>query len=152
MLPAAPSRLVAIGDLHGDLGKARRAFRAAGLTDDKDKWIAGDTVCVQVRSRSPHRLPASDPRGFRAHHVVPQPAPKLARRTYSLSHVTSLSASKQTKTCRQKAQPRIGGMCLAQVGDILDRGDAEIRTLYFLESLQAQARAAGGALHVLNGK
>ncbi len=40
----------------------------------------------------------------------------------------------------------------AQVGDVLDRGDAELRILLFLESLQAQARAAGGALHLLNGK
>ncbi len=39
----------------------------------------------------------------------------------------------------------------AQVGDVLDRGHAELRILYFLERLQAQALAAGGVLHVLNG-
>lgn len=38
-----------------------------------------------------------------------------------------------------------------QVGDILDRGDQELPILYFLERLQHQAAAAGGALHVLNG-
>lgn len=37
------------------------------------------------------------------------------------------------------------------MGDILDRGDAELPILYFLEALQHQAAAAGGALHVLNG-
>ena len=37
------------------------------------------------------------------------------------------------------------------MGDILDRGDAELPILYFLETLQHQAAAAGGALHVLNG-
>ena len=34
---------------------------------------------------------------------------------------------------------------------MLDRGDAELPILYFLERLQEQAAAAGGALHVLNG-
>lgn len=38
-----------------------------------------------------------------------------------------------------------------QVGDQLDRGDNEIEILYFLERLQQEARAAGGALHVLTG-
>ncbi|GBF93820.1 hypothetical protein Rsub_06152 [Raphidocelis subcapitata] len=82
-LPAA-ERLVAIGDLHGDMAKARRAFRLAGLTDDAGNWAGGSTVAVQV-------------------------------------------------------------------GDILDRGDEELPLLYFLERLQEQAAAAGGALHVLNG-
>ncbi|GMH46063.1 hypothetical protein BSKO_14027 [Bryopsis sp. KO-2023] len=47
VLPAA-ERLVAIGDLHGDIEKTRQAFRLGGLTDEKDKWVGGDTVCVQV--------------------------------------------------------------------------------------------------------
>lgn len=45
--PAA-DRLVAIGDLHGDFEKARKAFRTADLIDTDDKWIGGNTVCVQV--------------------------------------------------------------------------------------------------------
>lgn len=40
---------------------------------------------------------------------------------------------------------------LPQVGDILDRGDQEIQIFYFLERLQREAAAAGGALWVLNG-
>lgn len=40
---------------------------------------------------------------------------------------------------------------LLQVGDQLDRGDNEIQILYFLERLQKEAAAAGGALHILNG-
>ena len=40
---------------------------------------------------------------------------------------------------------------LLQVGDILDRGDHELKLLYMLERLQRQAAAAGGALWVLNG-
>uniref|UniRef100_A0A1D1ZTH0 Calcineurin-like phosphoesterase domain-containing protein n=1 Tax=Auxenochlorella protothecoides TaxID=3075 RepID=A0A1D1ZTH0_AUXPR len=77
-------RLLAIGDLHGDLDKARRAFRLAGLVDDRDRWAGGAATAVQV-------------------------------------------------------------------GDILDRGDAEIQLFFWLERLQRQAAAAGGALHVLNG-
>lgn len=38
-----------------------------------------------------------------------------------------------------------------QVGDQLDRGDNEIQILYFLERLQKEASAAGGAVHILNG-
>jgi hypothetical protein len=41
-------RLVAIGDLHGDLEAARAAFRAAGAIDASDKWIGGDLVVVQT--------------------------------------------------------------------------------------------------------
>ena len=44
----APKRLVAIGDLHGDLGGTRAALRAAGAIDDHDKWIGGDLVVVQT--------------------------------------------------------------------------------------------------------
>jgi hypothetical protein len=41
-------RLVAIGDLHGDLGAARRALRLAGAIDEADQWIGGDLVVVQL--------------------------------------------------------------------------------------------------------
>lgn len=44
----APERVVAIGDLHGDLDAARRAFRLAGAIDDKDAWIGGKLVVVQT--------------------------------------------------------------------------------------------------------
>ncbi len=43
-----PKRLVAIGDLHGDLGAARSALRAAGVIAATDAWIGGDTVIVQT--------------------------------------------------------------------------------------------------------
>src|SRR5260221_6026376 len=45
----APKRLVAIGDLHGDLGGARAALRAAGAIDEDDKWIGGGLVVRQLR-------------------------------------------------------------------------------------------------------
>ena len=35
----AVERLVAIGDVHGDLSKVREAFRAAGMTNEKDEWV-----------------------------------------------------------------------------------------------------------------
>ncbi|MGE0402898.1 MAG: metallophosphoesterase, partial [Kofleriaceae bacterium] len=43
-----PERLVAIGDLHGDLAATRSAFKAAGAIDDADNWIGGGLVVVQT--------------------------------------------------------------------------------------------------------
>jgi hypothetical protein len=45
---AAPPRLVAIGDLHGDLAATRAALRAAGAIDDRDRWVGGALVVVQT--------------------------------------------------------------------------------------------------------
>ena len=81
--PAA-ERIVAIGDLHGDLAATRAALRLAGAIDDEDRWAGGATVLVQT-------------------------------------------------------------------GDQLDRGDDEIEILDLLDRLTVQARAEGGAVHVLNG-
>ena len=80
----APERIVAIGDLHGDLSATRAALRLAGVIDSEDRWAGGTTVAVQT-------------------------------------------------------------------GDQLDRGDDEPQILQLLERLSAEAKAAGGALHALNG-
>lgn len=81
--PAAP-RIVAIGDLHGDLDAARRALALAGAIDAGGHWSGGDLVLVQT-------------------------------------------------------------------GDILDRGDQERAIIDLFERLAIEARAAGGAVHVLLG-
>ena len=81
--PAA-ERIVAVGDLHGDLATTRSALRLAGVIDDEDRWAGGTTALVQT-------------------------------------------------------------------GDQLDRGDDEAEILDLLDRLAGQARAAGGAVHVLNG-
>jgi hypothetical protein len=52
-LSAIPShvpgkRVVAIGDLHGDLAATRAALRAAHAIDDHDHWSGGDLVVVQT--------------------------------------------------------------------------------------------------------
>lgn len=44
----APERLVAIGDLHGDLEAARRVLRLAGAIDGTDAWVGGKLVVVQT--------------------------------------------------------------------------------------------------------
>lgn len=44
----APARLVAIGDLHGDLARTRRALKLAGAIDDTDAWVGGALVVVQT--------------------------------------------------------------------------------------------------------
>jgi hypothetical protein len=82
--PAVAGRIVAMGDLHGDLDATRQALRLAGAIDDSDHWIGGTLTVVQT-------------------------------------------------------------------GDQLDRGDQEKAILELLDRLQDEARAAGGALHILNG-
>jgi len=44
----APARIVAVGDLHGDLSATRRALRLAGAIDGEDRWSGGDLVLVQT--------------------------------------------------------------------------------------------------------
>ncbi|KAG0614053.1 hypothetical protein M758_6G147800 [Ceratodon purpureus] len=44
----APKRLIAVGDLHGDLNKARAALQVAEVIDEHDRWVGGETVVVQV--------------------------------------------------------------------------------------------------------
>jgi hypothetical protein len=52
--PAPPTRfpdsprIVAFGDLHGDLDATRRALRLADAIDKKDHWIGGNLVVVQT--------------------------------------------------------------------------------------------------------
>jgi hypothetical protein len=41
-------RVVAIGDLHADIGVARRAFRLAGAINEKDEWIGKSLTVVQL--------------------------------------------------------------------------------------------------------
>ncbi len=82
-LPAA-ARVVAVGDLHGDLNALRATFRLAGAIDSEDRWIGRDLTLVQT-------------------------------------------------------------------GDQVDRGDQDREVMDVLEKLEADAKAAGGALHVLNG-
>ncbi|MFO0676152.1 MAG: shewanella-like protein phosphatase [Polyangiaceae bacterium] len=44
----APARVVAIGDLHGDLEATRNVLLLAGAIDSKDAWVGGDLVVVQT--------------------------------------------------------------------------------------------------------
>ncbi len=45
--PAA-ERIVAIGDLHGDLAATRAALRLAGAIDEQGHWVGGRLVVVQI--------------------------------------------------------------------------------------------------------
>ena len=45
--PAA-ERVVALGDVHGDLGAMREALLLGGIIDERDEWIGGETVVVQT--------------------------------------------------------------------------------------------------------
>lgn len=46
--PATAGRIVAIGDLHGDLDSTLRALRLAGAIDENDHWCGGDLILVQT--------------------------------------------------------------------------------------------------------
>lgn len=78
------SRIIAIGDIHGDEEALIGLLRLAGCLDDEGNWCGGTTNVVQI-------------------------------------------------------------------GDILDRGDAERGCMDLLFKLKGQAAAAGGAVHVLMG-
>ncbi|MCO5592545.1 hypothetical protein L7F22_046548 [Adiantum nelumboides] len=41
-------RVVAIGDIHGDVRKAKEALRIGGVINNSDSWIGGNTTVVQV--------------------------------------------------------------------------------------------------------
>lgn len=48
---SAPGRIVAVGDIHGDLLKAIALFKLAGVVEEVDRrllWIGGDTTVVQL--------------------------------------------------------------------------------------------------------
>lgn len=45
---SSPERVVAVGDLHGDLEATRKVLRLAGAIDDKDAWVGGKLVLVQT--------------------------------------------------------------------------------------------------------
>lgn len=47
VVPAA-KRVVAIGDVHGDIAATRKALQLAGAIDEADNWIGGALVVVQV--------------------------------------------------------------------------------------------------------
>lgn len=46
--PAPEGRLIAVGDLHGDLEKSKEALRLADLIDGSGEWIGGSATVVQV--------------------------------------------------------------------------------------------------------
>jgi hypothetical protein len=45
---ALPGRLIAIGDVHGDLAATRAALRLGGAIDGEDRWIGGGLTVVQT--------------------------------------------------------------------------------------------------------
>ena len=113
MLPAVP-RIVAIGDLHGDMDKTRRAFRVAGLIDQHDRWAGGTTTAVQALLE---QCSAAIP----PFHCA------------CFQDGKGDSTSRRLSTLTRVAMDR-------QVGDQLDRGDDELPVLYFLERLAREAQ------------
>ena len=60
------NRIIAIGDIHGDLKLAKECFMIAGLINNVDEWIGGDTIVVQVGDQldncRPNEYKCNDPR------------------------------------------------------------------------------------------
>src|SRR5512141_361810 len=81
---AATERMVAVGDLHGDLQATRRALALAGAMDENDHWMGGKLTLIQT-------------------------------------------------------------------GDLIDRGNDDREILRLFDRLEAEARAAGGAVFELIG-
>lgn len=55
----AQSRMVAIGDLHGDLENALRVLKSLKVVDEDGKWNGGQTVLIQtgdLLDRGPHSI------------------------------------------------------------------------------------------------
>lgn len=44
----ASARIVAVGDLHGDLQATRKVLRLAAVLDERDAWSGGTTIVVQT--------------------------------------------------------------------------------------------------------
>jgi len=44
----APARLVAVGDIHGDVNALRSVLRLAGAIDETNHWVGGELVIVQT--------------------------------------------------------------------------------------------------------
>jgi hypothetical protein len=56
---AAPARIVAVGDLHGDFDAWTAIARAAGIIDGRGRWAGGNTILVQmgdITDREPDSL------------------------------------------------------------------------------------------------
>ena len=58
-MPPRGSRVVAVGDLHGDLQQAKKILELMAVADVSGAWIGGDTVLVQtgdVVDRGPNSI------------------------------------------------------------------------------------------------
>lgn len=48
---AAAPRIIAVGDVHGDVSRLRALLRGTAVIDGEDRWVAGRAVLVQVGDR-----------------------------------------------------------------------------------------------------
>ena len=131
--PAA-ERLVAIGDLHGAFATA--ASGAGGMRCRCSCAARGVARPVR-RTRRPH---LTNP--FRC---------SLAFCSLPGDYGKTLAALRLGGLVDAEARWVGGATVAVQVGDQLDRGPDEVRILFLLERLKAEAARAGGELIVMNG-
>jgi hypothetical protein len=126
VVPLTPKRLVAIGDLHGDLGGARAALRAAGAI--------ASLGSAEARSGA---------EGRRGDTIA----------SLGSAEARSGAEGRRGDTIASPGSDHwVGGdLVIVQTGDILDRGDDESKILDLFERLDQEARKAGGAIIMLIG-
>ncbi|MEZ4589074.1 MAG: metallophosphoesterase [Gemmatimonadales bacterium] len=79
---AAPERIVAVGDVHGDFDRFVGLLRQAGVIDGKNRWIGGETHLVQtgdVLDRGPESRKVMD-----LLMALEEEAPKAGGRVHAL--------------------------------------------------------------------
>ena len=81
------ARIVAVGDLHGDLAATRAVLRLAGAIDDKDHWVGGELVLVQTGDE----IDRGDDDRFSISSIVSKA--KRARRGAASSHCSAITSS-----------------------------------------------------------
>mmetsp|Transcript_34138 Transcript_34138/g.61554 ORF Transcript_34138/g.61554 Transcript_34138/m.61554 type:complete len:489 (-) Transcript_34138:410-1876(-) len=83
--------------------------------------------------------------------VIPEPERLIAIGDLHGDYSKAMRALRVAGLIDTNGDWNAGKTVAVQVGDILDRGDSELRLLITLERLQRQAAAAGGRFHLLNG-
>ncbi len=121
-------RIVAIGDIHGDERSYRTVLRAAGVIDDRGRWIGGETHLVQIGD-IPDRGP--DTRAIIAHMA------KLARQAEKHGgRVHNLMGNHEA----MNVYGDLHYVTDAEFAAFADRGSARLRDRYFAALLKEMER------------